>query len=75
VFPRTNPRAGLAAGDIILAVGAESVRTQANFYRKVWMRGGGGTEITLKWLQGVDVREVRVKSIDRNENFRPRTMY
>jgi serine protease Do len=80
VISRVSPdgpadKAGLAAGDIILAVGDESVRTQADFYRKVWKRGGAGTEIPLKLLQGVDVREVRVKSIDRIEYFRPRTTY
>jgi len=67
--------AGLSVGDIILAVGDEGVRTQADFYRKVWSRGGAGTEIPLKLLQGVDVREVRVKSIDRVEYFRTRTTY
>ena len=67
--------AGLSVGDIILAVGDEGVRTQADFYRKVWDRGGAGTEIPLKLLQGVDIRVVRVKSIDRVEYFRPRTTY
>jgi serine protease Do len=67
--------AGLAPGDIILAVGDESVRTQADFYRKVWSRGGAGAEIPLKLLQGVDVREIRVKSIDRVDYFKPRTTY
>jgi serine protease Do len=80
VVSRVSPegpadQAGLAVGDIILAVGDEGVRTQADFYRKVWNRGGAGTEIPLKLLQGVDVREVRVKSIDRVEYFRPRTTY
>jgi S1-C subfamily serine protease len=67
--------AGLSVGDIILAVGDESVRTQADFYQKVWNRGGAGTEIPLKLLQGVDVRNVRIKSIDRVQYFRPRTTY
>jgi S1-C subfamily serine protease len=67
--------AGLSVGDIILAVGDEGVRTQADFYQKVWNRGGAGTEIPLKLLQGVEVREVRIKSIDRVEYFRPRTTY
>ena len=80
VVSRVSPegpadRAGLAVGDIILAVGDAGVRTQADFYRKVWDRGGAGTEIPLKVLQGVDVRDVRVKSIDRVEYFRPRTTY
>jgi S1-C subfamily serine protease len=67
--------AGLSVGDIILAVGDESVRTQADFYQKVWNRGGAGTEIPLKLLQGVEVRDVRIKSIDRVQYFRPRTTY
>jgi len=80
VVSRVSPegpadRAGLAVGDIILAVGDEGVRTQADFYMKVWSRGGAGTEIPLKLLQGVDVREVRIKSMDRVEYFRPRTTY
>ena len=60
-------------GDIILGVGGEGVRTQAEFYRKVWGRGGAGTDIPLRVLQGVDVKELAVHSIDRVEYFRPRT--
>ncbi len=80
VVSRVSPEgpadlAGLSVGDIILAVGDEGVRTQADFYRKVWSRGNAGDEIPLKLLQGVDVREVRVKSIDRVDYFRGRTTY
>ena len=80
VVARVSPegpgdKAGLRAGDIILGVGSDGVRTQADFYRKVWSRGGAGTDITLRVLQGIDVREVTVHSIDRVEYFRPRTTY
>ena len=68
-------RAGVKAGDIILAVGSEGVRTQPEFYKKVWSRGGAGTEIPLRLLQGIDIKEVPVVSIDRVEYFRPRTTY
>jgi serine protease Do len=68
-------QAGIHAGDIILAVGGEGVRTQAEFYRKVWGRGGAGADVPLRVLQGIDVREITVHSIDRTEYFRPRTMY
>ena len=67
--------AGMKAGDIIVAVGREPVRTQAEFYRKVWGRGSAGAEITLRVLQDMDLRDVQVKSIDRVEYFRPRTTY
>lgn len=68
-------RAGVKAGDIILAVAGESVRTQPDFYKKIWSRGGAGAEIPLRLLQGIEVKDVPVVSIDRVEYFRPRTTY
>lgn len=67
--------AGVDVGDIILAVGGDPVRTQAEFYRKVWARGAAGTRIPLRLLQGVEVRDVELRSIDRVDYFRPRTMH
>jgi S1-C subfamily serine protease len=80
VVARVSPggpadRAGVAPGDIILAVGGESVRTQPEFYRKVWARGGAGESIPLKLLQGVEVKEVPVASIDRTDYFKRPTTY
>ena len=80
VVARVSPdgpadRAGISAGDIILGVGSDSVRTQAEFYRKVWSRGGAGSEIPLKVLQGVDVKNVPVQSMDRVDYFKRPTMY
>ncbi len=80
VVARVSPegpgdQAGIGAGDIILAVGGEGVRTQAEFYRKVWSRGAAGADIPLRVLQGIDVRDITVHSIDRTQYFRPRTVY
>ena len=63
-------RAGLKSGDIVLAVGSEEVKTLAEFYRRIWERGPAGAEVPLKVLQGVQVRDVTVRSIDRVEYFR-----
>jgi serine protease Do len=63
--------AGIRAGDIILAVERDGVRTQAEFYRRLWARGAAGAVITLRVLQGIDVRELKVRSIDRVDYFRP----
>lgn len=66
-------RAGVAAGDIILAVGADAVHTQSEFYRHVWEHRSAGDEVPLKVLQGVEVKEIRVRSIDRTAYFRPQS--
>ena len=63
-------RAGLQADDIVLAIGGEDVRTLAEFYRKLWGRGAAGVEVPLKVLRGTQVRDVTVRSIDRNQYFR-----
>jgi S1-C subfamily serine protease len=66
-------RAGVRVGDIIVGVGPNAVRTQAEFYDRVWERRRAGDEVPLKVLKGVDVKEISVRSIDRVEYFRPRS--
>ncbi|HTS23292.1 MAG TPA: S1C family serine protease [Casimicrobiaceae bacterium] len=68
-------KAGVRTGDIILAVGSEAVHSQAEFYRKLWSRGAAGSEIPLRVLQGEDVHEVKVRSIDRVDYFRRKPVY
>ena len=68
-------RAGLRAGDIVVAVGGEHVSTLAEFYRKIWGRGGAGVDVPIRVLQGAQLREVSVRSIDRVEYFRASRTY
>ncbi len=68
-------RAGLRSGDIILAVAGDAVRSQSDFYAHVWDRRHAGDEIPLRVLQGIDVKELKVRSIDRTDYFKPRTTY
>jgi serine protease Do len=63
-------KAGVQRGDIIIGVGADAVTTHAELYRKIWSLGPAGTEVLLKVLQGINVKEIRVRSIDRTEYFR-----
>lgn len=59
-------KAGLAEGDIIVAVGGQPVSGQKDFYRKLWARGAPGVEIGLSLLKpGMGMTEAKVKSIDR----------
>ena len=65
-------RAGLKSGDLVLGVGGKEVASLADFYRKVWARGAAGVEVPLRVLQGAQIREVTVRSIDRLQYFRQR---
>jgi len=58
-------RAGVAPGDIVLAVAGERVTDQTEFYRKLFATGPAGTEVKLRLLKSGDVREQSLRSIDR----------
>jgi len=68
-------RAGVRSGDMLMGVGAEEATTLADFYRKVWARGAAGVEVPLRVLQGMQIRELTVRSIDRVEYFRAKPSY
>jgi len=63
--------AGIVAGDIILSVNGEAVESLEKFYGTLWGRGAqAGTEVQLTVLHGPMLREVKVRSIDRQEFMR-----
>jgi S1-C subfamily serine protease len=68
-------RAGLKSGDIVVGVGGEEVTSLADFYRKIWARGAAGVEVPLRVLQGMQMKDVTVRSIDRLEYFRQKPSY
>ena len=68
-------RAGLKSGDIVLGVGEEEVSSLGDFYAKVWARGAAGVAVPLKVLQGTQLRDILVQSIDRLEHFRQKPTY
>jgi serine protease Do len=68
-------RAGLKSGDIVIGVGADEVTSLAELYRKVWARGEAGVEVPLRVLQGMQVKEITVRSIDRVQYFRQKQSY
>jgi S1-C subfamily serine protease len=65
----------VASGDIVIGVGGEEVASLADFYRKVWARGAAGVEVPLRLLQGLEVKDLRVRSIDRPDYFRRKPSY
>ncbi|MGZ5034719.1 MAG: S1C family serine protease [Usitatibacter sp.] len=58
-------QAGIAPGDIILAMGGKKVERLDEFYRRLWSSGAPGIDVTLRVLHGTDIRDVKVHSIDR----------
>jgi serine protease Do len=63
-------QAGLAAGDVIVSVGADRVVNQSDFYRSVWKVGPAGVTVPLRVLKAGDVRDVEVKTTDRMDVLR-----
>jgi len=68
-------KAGIRNGDIVLGVGADPVKSHEDLYRKVWGLGAAGVEVPLKVLQGVDMRELKLRSIDRFQYFKEKPVY
>jgi len=63
-------KAELQSDDIVLTVKGGEVKGLADFYRKVWALGHAGVEVPLGILRGAKIREITVKSIDRNQLLR-----
>jgi len=59
--------AGLKTDDLILKVNGQPVKGLADFYRKLWAAGSAGVEVMLSILEGVESREVMVRTGDRNK--------
>ena len=68
-------KAGLQSGDILIGVGNEEVSSLAEFYRKVWALGAAGVDVPLRVLQGVQLKELTLRSIDRIDYFRGKPSY
>lgn len=68
-------KAGIRRGDILIGVGKDTVRSQEEFYRRLWSLGSAGTEVPLRLLQGAEVKEVSVHSMDRNQHFQSKPAF
>ena len=68
-------KAGIKNGDIIVGVGRDPVTSHEELYVKVWGLGAAGIDVPLKILQGLDVRELKLRSIDRFQYFKEKPTY
>jgi len=62
--------AGLAPGDLVLAVDGTKVATLEAFYKKLWDRARPDAEVTLTVLQGADIKTIVLKPVDRVSTMR-----
>jgi S1-C subfamily serine protease len=67
--------ASLRSGDIIVGLGGQVIKGQADFYNRIWSHGEAGVEIPLEVLRGGRVENVMVKSVDREQYLRPKPTY
>lgn len=64
-------QAGLTKGDIVIKIGESPVKTQADFYRKLWALGGPGTTVPVTVLTtDSDIKRVEIASKERYRWYR-----
>lgn len=64
--------AGLKPGDMILMVDGKEVNGLSDCYRKIWAVGNAGVQVPLSILQGIKVRDMKVRSTDRSRILKPK---
>jgi serine protease Do len=68
-------KAGLRRGDVIVGVDGAQPKSLADFYRKVWARGGAGAVIPLDVLQDREVRRFDLNSINRLDHLKLKSTF
>jgi S1-C subfamily serine protease len=58
-------KAGIKAGDIVVAVNRKPVSGLAQFFRQIWASGPAGVKVSLSILQKTQLREISVPTADR----------
>jgi S1-C subfamily serine protease len=67
--------AAIRVGDVIVAVGGQTINGQADFYTRLWASGTAGHEVALDVLREGRIQRVSVKSIERDTYYRARPTY
>lgn len=63
-------RAGIQRGDVVVSIAGHTPSGLADFYRKLWAQGEAGVEVPLTVLQGTQMRELKLRSVDRRSHLR-----
>ena len=67
--------AALSTGDVIVGIGGLPVKGQAALYTRLWSSGEAGVDIPLDVLRDGRVQSITVRSIARDQYYRPRPTY
>jgi len=68
-------KAAMRPGDVIVALGGETVTSQVDFYTRLWSRGAAGVEVQLDVLRKGKLQRVTVTSADRQNYYRTKPTY
>jgi S1-C subfamily serine protease len=60
-------KAGLKVGDALIEVAGGKVDSLADLFRRIWACGDSGCQVRLKILRETAMKEVTLKSVDRND--------
>ena len=67
-------RAGVAPGDLVVAVAGERVASLAELFRQIWRQGPAGTEIPLTLARNGAPLHLQVRSADRYDLLKKPSM-
>ena len=67
--------APIRIGDVIVALGGQTVRGQADFYTRLWGSGAAGGEVVIDVLRDGRIQRVTVRPIDRDLYYRAKPTY
>jgi S1-C subfamily serine protease len=68
-------KAAIRPGDVIVKAGGQVVKSQAEFYTRLWSLGQAGVDVTLEVLRGGRLQGVSVRTVDRDSYYRPKPTY
>lgn len=67
--------AAIRPGDVIIAIGGENIKGQADFYTRLWSHGAAGVEVRLDVLRAGKIQTITVTSSDREKYYRVKPTY
>ena len=68
-------RAGVQRGDVLVGVAGETASGLADFYRKVWARGGPGTRVPIEVMRSGQSKRLDIESMNRLDHLKLKSTF